>query len=76
MVIPLGMGGGAVIGLLVAIFMAGTGKSEVESPDDPGDALAMLSVFFMFEGAAIGTLIGVIVALVLYLKRRREMKLK
>jgi hypothetical protein len=76
MVIPLGMGGGAVAGLLVVIFMTGTGESEVRSPDDPGDALAMLGVFFMFAGAAIGTFIGVIAAIVLYLKRRRDMKLK
>ena len=76
MVIPLGIGGGAVAGLLIAIIMMGTGKSEVRSPDDPGDAAAMLGVFFMFAGAAIGTFIGVIVAIVWYLKRRREMKLK
>lgn len=76
MVIPLAMGGGAVVGLLVAIFMAGAGESEVRRPDDPGDALAMLGVFFMFAGAATGTVIGVIVAVVLYLKRRREMKFK
>ena len=76
MVIPLGMGGGAVVGLLVAIFMAGTGESEARRPDDPGDALAMLGVFFMFAGAAAGTVIGVVVAVVLYLKRRREMEFK
>jgi NhaP-type Na+/H+ or K+/H+ antiporter len=76
MIIPLGMGGGAVVGLLVAMFMAGTGEPEVRRPDDPGDALAMLGVFFMFAGAAAGTVLGVVVAVVLYLKRRREMKFK
>lgn len=74
MVIPLGMGGGAVVGLLVAILMAGAGGSEVRRPDDPGDALAMLGVFFMLAGAGAGTVVGVIVAVGLYLKRRREVK--
>ncbi len=76
MVIPLGIAGGAVGGLLVAMFMAGAGESGVRRPDDPGDALAMLGVFFMFAGAAAGTVVGVIVAVVLYLKRKREMKFK
>ena len=76
MIIPLGMAGGAVVGLLVAIFITGTGASEVRRPDDPGDALAMLGVFFMLAGAAGGTVIGVIVALALYLKRKQEMKFK
>jgi len=76
MVIPLGMGGGAVVGLLVAIFMAGIGEPEVRRLDGPGDALAMLGVFFMFAGAVTGTVIGVIVAIMLYLKRKREMKFK
>ena len=76
MVIPLGMGGGAVVGFLVAILMTGGSKSEARRPDDPGDSAAMLGVFFMFNGAAIGTLIGVITAIALYLKRRRGLGIK
>ena len=66
-----GDGRGAVAGLLVATLMAGIDGGEVRRPDDPGDALAMLGVFFMLAGAAAGTVIGVIVAAMLYLKRRR-----
>ncbi len=76
MIIPLGMGGGAIVGLLVAILMTRIDEPQVRSPDDPGDALAMLGVFFMLAGAAAGTVIGVIVAIMLYLKRRQEMKYK
>ena len=76
MVIPLGMGGGAAVGLLVAIFMTGTVESEVRISDNPGDARAMLGVFFMFAGAVAGTVVGVIVAIALQLKRRREVKFK
>ena len=36
----------------------------------------MLGVFIMFAGAVIGTLVGVIIAIALYLKGRREMKLR
>jgi len=76
MIIPLGMGGGAAVGFLVAVLMTGGSKSEARSPDDPGDASAMLGLFFTFGGAAIGTLIGVIAALALYIKRRREARMK
>ena len=76
MVIPLGIGGGAVVGFLVAVFMTRTSRSEVRSPDDPGDAAAMLGVFITFAGAAVGTLVGVMAAVALYLQRRREMKFK
>ena len=76
MVIPLGMGGGAVTGLLVAILTVGTSKPEARSPDDPGDAAAMLGMFFMLAGAAIGTLVGVIASIILYLKRRRDVRSK
>jgi hypothetical protein len=36
----------------------------------------MLGVFFMFAGAAAGAVIGVVVSVALYLKRKREMKFK
>jgi Trk-type K+ transport system membrane component len=76
MIIPLGLGGGAVVGFVVAIFMTGAVESGVRRLDDPGDAPAMLGVFFMFAGAAAGSVIGVIAAVVLYLKGKREMKFK
>ena len=74
MVIPLGMGGGAVVGVLVSIAMIGIGESGARRPGDPGDAHAMLGVFFMLPGTVAGTVIGLIVAAVLYLKRKRELK--
>jgi hypothetical protein len=74
LIIPLGMGGGAVIGLLVAIISLRGSASNVRSPDDPGDALAMLGMFFMFAGAIIGTFIGIVVAIALYLKKRWQAK--
>jgi hypothetical protein len=75
MVIPLGMFGGACAGLLVATFMNVVGEpAGVRRPGDPGDAPAMLGVFFMLAGATAGTVLGVIVAIASYLKRRREMK--
>jgi hypothetical protein len=71
MVIPLGMAGGAIIGVLVIVLQSGVGDSEARAPGDPGDALAMLAVFSMLAGAAYGTVVGVIVAAVLSLKRKR-----
>lgn len=76
MIIPLGMVGGAVVGLLVARVMTGTGEPEIRRPGDPGDAHAMLGVFIMFAGAAAGTIVGVIVAVALYIKRKLRMKFK
>jgi hypothetical protein len=76
MIIPLGMLGGGIAGLLVVAPTPGTAEPEVRSPGDPGDALAMLGVFFMLAGAAVGTVVGVIVTLALYLIRRRETKYK
>jgi hypothetical protein len=76
MIIPLGMGGGAAVGFLVAVLMTGGSNSEARIPDDPGDAAAMFGVFFAFGGAVIGTLIGVIAAVTLSIKRRRELRVR
>jgi hypothetical protein len=75
MIIPLGLGGGAVVGFVASIFIVGTG-GRIRGPGDPGDAPAMLSMFIMFEGAAAGAVLGVITAIALYFKRRRERNLK
>ena len=76
LIIPLGMGGGALIGILVALIEMRTGESNVRNAGGHGDAAAMLGVFFMFIGGAIGTLIGIVVATALYLKKRRQAKLR
>ncbi len=76
MIIPLGMLGGGIVGMFVVAPAPGTSEPEVRSPGDPGDALAMLGVFSMLAGAAVGTIVGVIAALALYLLRRRETKYK
>lgn len=76
MVIPLGLGAGAVVGLLAGILKRDDSWPEVRRPDDPGDAGALLGVFYMLEGAAIGIIIGVVVAVVWYFIRNRGVKLK
>ncbi len=76
LIIPIGMGGGTVIGLLVAVILLRGGAPNLRSPDDPGDAPAMLGMFFMFAGAIIGTFIGIVVAIALYLKKRWQVKLR
>jgi hypothetical protein len=70
LIIPLGMGGGAGIGLLVAVILLRTGESNVRSPGDPGDAAAMFGMFLVFAGTIIGTIIGIVVAVALYLKKK------
>lgn len=70
------MGGGAAIGFLVALILLRPSQSSVRSLSDPGDAPAMLGMFFMFTGAIIGTCIGIVAAIALYLKRRWQAKLR
>ena len=65
LIIPLGMGAGALTGLLVAVMLLRTGESSARSPNNPGDAPAMFGVFLMFGGAIIGTVIGIVVAVAL-----------
>jgi hypothetical protein len=74
LVIPLGMGGGAAIGFLVALIIIRASEPNVRSPDDPGDAAAMFGMAFMFIGAVVGTSIGIVVAIVLYLMKRWQSK--
>jgi hypothetical protein len=63
-------------GFLVALILIRPGESGVRSPNDPGDAPAMLGVCFMLAGAVIGTFIGIVVAIALYLKGRWRAKLR
>jgi hypothetical protein len=76
LVIPIGMIGGALLGLLLGFYTLPAGEPSAASrpPGDPNDGPAMLGVFLMFAGAAAGTLIGIVAALVLYLKKRRQAK--
>ena len=76
LVLPLGMGGGAATGFFFALILLRTSESGVRSSNDPGDAPAMLGIFFMFAGAIIGTFIWMVVAIALYLKKRRQAKLR
>ena len=76
LIIPMGMVGGAIIGFLVAVISLKGSTPNLRSPGDPGDAAAMLGVFFTFGGAIIGTFIGIVVAIALYLKKRRQAKLR
>jgi uncharacterized protein involved in exopolysaccharide biosynthesis len=74
LIIPIGMGGGAFVGILIAVLETRTNESFVRQSGDPGDAAAMMGVIYMFAGAALGMLFGVIAAVILYLKRRRLMQ--
>ena len=76
LIIPLGMIGGAIIGFLVALILFRGSSSNLRSPDETGDAPAMLAMFFTFGGAIIGTFIGIVIAIALYLKKRSQSKLK
>ena len=71
--VPLGMVGGGLLSMLVGYVLGGGGApAGARPPGDPNDGPAMLGVFLMFAGAAVGALVGVLAAVPLYLKRRRQ----
>jgi hypothetical protein len=73
-VIPVGIAGGALVGLLLAVIDLPDGTSVKDAyRGDPKDSLGMLAVFYIFAGAIAGTLVGLAVAITLYFKKRRRM---
>jgi hypothetical protein len=75
LVVPLGMLGGALLGVLLgyALSIGGT-QAASRPPGDPNDGPAMLGVLLMFAGAVAGTLAGVVIAVLLHLKKRGQPK--
>jgi hypothetical protein len=77
LLIPLGMLGGALLSLLLGYALSvGGAPAAPRQPGDPNDGPAMLGVFLMFAGAAAGTLVGIVLAVLLYLKKRQQPKLE
>jgi hypothetical protein len=73
LLIPLGMFGGGLLSSLLGYYALHSGEAAAapRQPGDPNDGPAMLGVFLMFAGAAVGTLVGAGAAVLLYLKQRR-----
>ena len=70
LIIPLAMIAGAVAGLLYASYDLPSYREA--SADVTGEGGGLLAVIYMFEGAIAGAVTGIIVALFLYVKKRRE----
>ena len=72
LLIPLGMFGGALLSLLLGYVLSiGRPQAASRTPGDPNDGPAMLGAFLMFAGAAVGTIVGLFAALLLYLKQQQ-----
>ena len=78
LLIPLGMLGGGLLSLILGYYAlhAGGAPAAPRPPGDPNDGPAMLGVFLMFAGAAVGALVGIVVAVILYLRKRQRPKLE